>query len=102
MLDLLVDKVEVTTLVAVLVLFIYWVVEWVKKVLKDKLSPVWIQPISLLISTILASFVLFTYDFRPLDLGIAKYIVVDFILQGALLAALAGVFYDKVMQKLVH
>ena len=83
-------------IVTVLVVLIYWITDWIRRVLKDKLASVWIQPIALLIGTILAAFVLYTYDYRPVDIGEAKYIVVDFILQGAILAALAGVLYDKI------
>ena len=87
-------------IVTVLVVLLYWSTQWIKRVLKDKLNSVWIQPIALLIGTILAAFILYTYDYRPLDLGNAKYLIVDFILQGAMLAALSGVLYDRIGSKL--
>ena len=83
-------------IVIVLVVLLYWSTDWIKRVLKDKLNSVWIQPIALVMGTILAAFILYTYDYRPLDLGEAKYLIVDFILQGAMLAALSGILYDKI------
>ena len=86
-------------IVLVLVAFVYWSTSWIKRVLKDKLNEVFVQPIALVVGTLLAGFILFNYNFRPVDLGISKYLVVDYLLQGALLAALAGTLYDKYLKK---
>lgn len=96
--EAIVRALEAPLVVVVLVFLVYWLMEWIKRVLV-KLKPIWVQPISLLVGTLVSGFVLYTYDFRPLDLGVARFALVDFILQGAVLAAVAGTFYDKFMDK---
>jgi len=98
MIELLVDKIDATALVMVLVLFVFWVMDWIKRVLKDKLREIYIQPVALVTGTLVSAFILYAYDYRPIDLGMARFLFVDFVVQGGLLAALAGTFYDKFMK----
>ena len=72
--------------------------EWFKRVF-EKMDSKWLQPLSLLVGTILATGGFYLYDFRPLDLGEPKIVLLDFIVQGAALAALAGTIYDKFLDK---
>ena len=96
--NLIIEALDTPILVIVLVFLIYWIMKWVKEIaaLKEEFK----QPVSLVIGTIISSLVLWIYDFRPIDLGTAKYVWADFLLQGIMLASLAGVFYDKFMKKL--
>ena len=84
-------------LVLVLVFLVYWAMEWIKEVVPvhENLK----QPLALLVGTVISGFVLFNYDFHPVDFGDSRFLVVEFLLQGAFLAAMAGVFYDSIMKK---
>ena len=99
MVELILEKLNVTALVLVLAFFLYYIMEWIKLVLKDKLQDVYVQPISLAVGTGIASFVMYVYDFVPIDLGTAKFVWVSYLVQGCLLASLTGVIYDKFLDK---
>ena len=99
MLELLFSKLEVAGILFALVFLVYWVMEWIKLVLKDKLKEVWVQPIALCIGTLIMSFVMYVYGYRAIDLGVAKYVWVDYAMQGALLTGVTGFIYDKYLDK---
>ena len=97
--EIFLDKLTVTALTLVLVLVVYWTVEYIKLVLKGKLNDIYIQPISLGVGTIVASFVMYSYNYTPVDLGTARWEIVNYFVQGLLLTALSGVLYDKFLDK---
>lgn len=101
MVDVLVGLVGKPAIVVVLVFLIYWLTEWLKRVLKDKLQSVWIQPITFVIGSAVAGFVMYAYDFVPVKMGEirAGFEWTSFMLQGMFLAAITGFVYDKFMEK---
>jgi hypothetical protein len=95
-------------IVLVLVLALYWMTEWIKSMLTktdsegNKTSVIdsrFIQPICFVVGTLLASGIMILYDFRPVDLGVARVPILDYFVQGGLLAGLSGALYDKYFKK---
>ncbi|MFA6258977.1 MAG: hypothetical protein WCX79_04805 [Candidatus Paceibacterota bacterium] len=97
--ELILDKINMSVLTLILVAGVYWVMEWIKLALKDKLKEVYIQPIALCVGTILTGFIMYTYNFVPVQLGPARWEIVNYFFQGGLITALAGVIYDKFLDK---
>ena len=95
----LIEGLGTSAILLVLVFLVYWVMEWIKKVLKDKLDDIYTQPICLILGTLISTGIMYNYDFKPLNLGDSKLILVDYLVQGAILASLAGSLYDKFFKK---
>lgn len=91
--DIIVELFGESLLVVFLAYGVYWLTEWVKKVLK--LPEVLYQPIALVLGTLLCTGVMFNYGFRPLDFGVSKWILGDYIFQGMLISAFSGYLYDR-------
>ena len=97
--ELFIEAFGSSVILFVLVFLLYWIIDYIKKVLEDKLQDIYIQPIALVVGTIISTGIMYNYDFKPLDLGVSKLILVDYLIQGAILASLAGSIYDKFFKK---
>jgi hypothetical protein len=89
--------IEKAPVVIALIFLNYWIMEWLKEALPVK--EIFKQPISLIVGTVISTVVLYNYNFRPIDLGIPNSVILDYFLQGALLASVTGVFYDKLFRR---
>lgn len=84
-------------LLSVIALVVYWVMEWIKRVLP--LTAEWKQPVAYLVGTIISAGIMFNYDFRPLPLGEPKYVIMEYFIQGLVVAALSGFLYSQFFEK---
>lgn len=91
--DIIVNAFGDSLLVVFLAYGVYWMTEWVKKVLK--VSEVYHQPIALVLGTLLCTVVMFNYGFRPFDFGVSRWVLGDYIFQGMLISAFSGYLYDR-------
>lgn len=91
--DMIVDVFGNSLLLVFLAYGVYWLTEWVKTALK--IPKIWYQPVALVLGTLLATGVMFNYGYRPLDFGVSRWVLGDYIFQGMLVSAFSGYLYDK-------